>query len=900
EALDALRQIRRQGEPRLDFEQLTRRKDGSAFPARITLAPLDGEQFPAGSVLYTLTELTRSPIDELFPAAVTPEVERLRRLAEINQAISSELEAEQILQQAVRHSAALVRAGSAAGAVLSPGGEHLGDPFLLSPAGAPIPELLGKSLGEQELALGLYVAGTAGPLLIPDLKAASKGSEGAAGDLAQRWTAVLSRWQRARVRSLILVPFTSGAERLGVMVFFRMAGEPVFSEEDLTALTTIGQQAGANVHNARLHRQQALRLRELKTLRSTLNQITGELNLPRLLGEITQQSVDLLRATGGELSLYHPAQQACEVVVSYQMPDDRTGRRFALNDGAAGTVAASQRPMIVDNITKWPGEPPNYADLPPAAALLMPLTAGLNLVGVILVADTNQRRVFSADDVRLLGLFAQQASVAIENARLVREARSEAAEAETLRQASAVVTATLKPTEIIDRILEQLARVVPYDRSAVHIVRDGETELVGGRGFADPKAMVGQRFKLDERNPATQVIRESRPLLFEDVQRHFEGPPPAENHVRAWMGVPMVIHNRVIGLLTLDSGEEMRFAQRHVRLVSAFADQVAIALENARLYQRALQAAERLATLYTAGQEIAASLIPADVYDALRRAVTRLMPFDLMLLGRFNAEKTAYESLFYVTPEGHRLLHDEPLTSEPELVERLLAGKSMRTGRLDPNAVDRIVTSAQTGGKILSMLAVPQMIGGRVVGLMAVYSRRPQTYTSDDERLLELLASQSAVAIDNAHLFREVQEMAFTDPLTGLFNRRHFFELARNEFSRSLRYARPLAMIMIDLDSFKEFNDRYGHFTGDQVLVGLAQRFQESLRGVDLIGRYGGEEFIVLLPETGGQQALEVAERLRRRVAETAIETGKGPLGVTVSLGVGVYSPECDSLETLI
>lgn len=901
--LDALRAVRSQGRPKCEFIQLTRRKDGSTFNARVTLTPLQGKPYPPDSVLYTLTPLEQRPPAPPEPAESAEsvaEAEFLRQVNEINQKISRQLDADRVLQTALKQAGKLTNAESAAGAILIASGERLGSPFIVNPTAALLPHL-----GEREMALALYLTGVSGPLLITDLaerlESSASAEEMPTPELVQQWTAVLKRWHRADMRSVILAPFASGADRLGIMAFFRGNEQPPFDERDLAALTAIGQQAGVTIHNARLHRQAALRLRELNTLRNTLNQITGELDLPRLLKEITQQAVDLLQASGGELSLYYPNQHMLEVVVSHNMPEDRSGQRFEPGDGAAGAVAASLHPMIVDNFEKWNGEPPQYPDLPPAAVLLMPLTAGSVLVGVILVADADKRRVFSADDVRLLGLFAQQASVAIQNAHLVREARTEAEEAETLRQASAVVTATLKPTEIIDRILEQLARVVPYDRSAVHIVRDGEIELVGGRGFDDPKGVVGLRFKLDERNPATRVIRTGKPLLFEDVQAHFQDFPllPHE-HIRAWMGVPMVIHDRVIGLLTLDAGDEVRFTQRQVRLVSAFADQVAIALENARLYQRALQSADRLATLYTAGQEIAASLIPADVYDAVRRAVTRLIPYDLMLLGRFNAEKSAYESLYYATPEKQRLLHDEPLASESELVERLLAGKSMRTGQLDPTTVERIVGGAQQGSQVRSMLAVPQLIGGRVIGLMAVYSHKPQTYSSDDERLLELLASQAAVAIDNAHLFREAQEMAFTDPLTGLFNRRHFFTMARNEFTRSQRYARPLALLMIDIDRFKDFNDRYGHFTGDQVLAGLAQRFRDSLRAVDLIGRYGGEEFIVMLPETGGQQAIEVAERLRRRVEAFAIETGKGPLSVTVSLGVAVYTPDCDRLETLI
>ena len=134
-----------------------------------------------------------------------------------------------------------------------------------------------------------------------------------------------------------------------------------------------------------------------------------------------------------------------------------------------------------------------------------------------------------------------------------------------------------------------------------------------------------------------------------------------------------------------------------------------------------------------------------------------------------------------------------------------------------------------------------------------------------------------------------MQELATRDPLTGVFNRRHFFQLARSELERAGRYLRPISLLMLDADYFKRINDTYGHLAGDQVLQAITARCRETLREIDVVARYGGEEFLVLLPETGAAAALLVAERLRERIGREPVPTDVGPVEVRVTLGVASY-----------
>jgi diguanylate cyclase (GGDEF)-like protein len=149
-------------------------------------------------------------------------------------------------------------------------------------------------------------------------------------------------------------------------------------------------------------------------------------------------------------------------------------------------------------------------------------------------------------------------------------------------------------------------------------------------------------------------------------------------------------------------------------------------------------------------------------------------------------------------------------------------------------------------------------------------------------------------------LFQEIHSLALTDPLTGLQNRRSLFNLGRIEFARSSRLYRPFSCLMLDIDHFKQFNDTYGHPTGDQVLGQVAECAKRSIREVDLIGRYGGEEFLFFLPETDLLTAQRVAERLRASIEKMPIRVSEQELHVTVSIGVSRKDENTLELETLI
>lgn len=201
---------------------------------------------------------------------------------------------------------------------------------------------------------------------------------------------------------------------------------------------------------------------------------------------------------------------------------------------------------------------------------------------------------------------------------------------------------------------------------------------------------------------------------------------------------------------------------------------------------------------------------------------------------------------------------------------------------------------------IRSELCVPLNTGDRVIGVINMESERVEAFDEADLNLLTTFADQLAIAMERARLFKRAEQLAITDELTGLYNRRHFFDLAKTEFARARRYQHPLGVMMLDVDHFKRVNDTYGHAVGDAVLAKIARRLKDNCRKVDILARYGGEEFSLILPETELSAVLDTAERLRGCIAHHAIDTGDESLSVTISLGVTALSKNTPDLSSLI
>lgn len=188
---------------------------------------------------------------------------------------------------------------------------------------------------------------------------------------------------------------------------------------------------------------------------------------------------------------------------------------------------------------------------------------------------------------------------------------------------------------------------------------------------------------------------------------------------------------------------------------------------------------------------------------------------------------------------------------------------------------------------VRSLMLSPMLSEGHTVGLLRAESPFPDIFSKDDLRLFTIISDLGGVAAENAHLYQCAQELAITDGLTGLYLRRFFNQRFEEELERYREHGTPFSLIILDLDHFKRINDRLGHLAGDQVLAQLGEALRAEARVADLICRFGGEEFALILPNTNLEGALVMAERIRSRIAQREFQVNNEPLKLTVSLGIG-------------
>ena len=194
-------------------------------------------------------------------------------------------------------------------------------------------------------------------------------------------------------------------------------------------------------------------------------------------------------------------------------------------------------------------------------------------------------------------------------------------------------------------------------------------------------------------------------------------------------------------------------------------------------------------------------------------------------------------------------------------------------------------------------LALPLTSRARRVGLLLLIPPADSGYDDGQLRVAAALVEQGMVAYHNALLYRQVEQLAGTDPLTGLHNRRQFFKLSTDLFDAARETNQPLAALMVDIDHFKGINDTHGHAAGDDVIREVAGRLRSMLRETDVLGRYGGEEFVLILPGHAAGALASLGERLRRCVADAAVQTRSGPLDVTISVGTTHLRPKDRTLD---
>lgn len=289
-----------------------------------------------------------------------------------------------------------------------------------------------------------------------------------------------------------------------------------------------------------------------------------------------------------------------------------------------------------------------------------------------------------------------------------------------------------------------------------------------------------------------------------------------------------------------------------------------------------------------------------EVLDRILTNIGRVLPYDsveVLLIEDNHARVVRSQANVLLDHATIQNISPFALDAVPDYRKMATTGKSIVTPdiRLKPDWI--LLPGTEW---IRSLIATPICIRDEVIGFLSVNSSVPGFYTEAYADRLEAFADQAAIAIENARMFSEREQQALTDSLSGLYNRRALFDIGQREVERSLRLNHPLSAVMIDIDRFKAINDTYGHLVGDDVIRALVKLMHANVRSIDLIGRLGGDEFIIILLENGQTDGCRIAERIRRGVENIRLQTAQGSVHFTISLGVAELSQDAANLVDLI
>ncbi|MEW6401167.1 MAG: diguanylate cyclase [Chloroflexota bacterium] len=458
--------------------------------------------------------------------------------------------------------------------------------------------------------------------------------------------------------------------------------------------------------------------------------------------------------------------------------------------------------------------------------------------------------------------------------------------------------------ELLENILAAAGEIVNTSHGFIDLVSEPEGDLRMRVQMGLFQHMVNIPLKPGQ-GLVGKVWQSGEPLIVDDYDS-WEGRIPEREPrlVQAAVGIPLKSGEKVVGVLVLahQHAAHEKFDEQKVGALKQFAALAALTIDNVRLYESAKNAADRMLILYRATQEISASLEIEQVCAAIQHATEQIMPCEEFVIDLYDPQTNEIISLYAIEKPGKRV-------HLPSYVaDHGLAGHIIHTAEsvllnseqeINQSGIDFELFGPEPS--TVSILAVPLKRKGEVVGMISAQSYTPHSYSTQDQELLEVLAAHAASAIENARLFSHAQLLAATDAVTRLYNRHRFFELAEREFRRAHRYARPLAVLMIDIDHFKVVNDTYGHATGDETLFNIARCIHRELRETDILGRYGGDEFIALLPETGVGHAQVLARRLCKQLERLKVKPSSREGGeITASIGIASLDEADERLADLL
>jgi len=524
--------------------------------------------------------------------------------------------------------------------------------------------------------------------------------------------------------------------------------------------------------------------------------------------------------------------------------------------------------------------------------LFIPLRGTAGIIGSISVDDPVDRNVPTMASIEPVASLANFAALAVERVHKMNQMRRQKDRLHGLWSFGK----ELSEADTIDTLCELAVRRIrddmDYDYCAIWIVDGSDLVLLGASAKPlfppDELSAKGLRGPIEGQGISRWAVRFNEPVIVPDVQldERYNG---SRSSIRSVISIPIPNRKGPLGAIIVESQRLADFGDEDLEVLSALASQLSVAVA-------ARRRRETLDRIYAFGQRVAAS-------TSVDQVVSHTLD---LLVDQFDEELCEF---FLLDERGDLILADIRGPYAGRGIERgwVLPPGSGAIGWVARNKRGVLIEDVSSDPRYLesfeitrSEAAVPVLVSDRLFGVLNVESRSVSFFDEEDRLILEVIANHLATALSHLSSQASLRDQAVRDPLTGLFNRHYFNSLIAPELSRSDRYEHPLTLMMVDVDGFRAINNRFGHLKGDEVLTEVALCLRENVRSADRVIRYGGDEFLVFMPETD-KEAPPVADRLREKI--TAVPRRAGLDDVDIGLSIGIYTRQphdTRSLESIL
>lgn len=515
--------------------------------------------------------------------------------------------------------------------------------------------------------------------------------------------------------------------------------------------------------------------------------------------------------------------------------------------------------------------------------LFIPLRGDGGIIGTISIDDPVDPSVPTVASIEPVAFLANFAAFAVERVFKLKRLRKQANQLHGLAALGSELATINSERALCEVTAARVQQGMDYEICGIYLL-DGMRfvhEACSIRNDVSKANIseIGERVVPDGPGVSRWVLRHGKPAIIPDVSKD---PIYAGSHdaIRSYIAVPIIGRKRSLGVIYAASQRLAAFGDQDREILSTVASHLSTSLI-------AVRRQSALNRIFEFGQQLAVASVQSQAITSTLDFLVEQFDFQLSSILMLQEDGSLLGSSAGGAFSNRRIEPGWETSRDSGIIGWVAWNK---TSLIVPDvSQDDRYNEALSSTR--SELAVPILFDHSLLGVINIESAQLNFFDDEDQRLIEVVANQLATALANISSQATFREQAIRDPLTGLFNRHYFNSIIASELSRSDRYQHPLSLMMIDVDGFRAVNNRLGHLKGDEVLQSVARMIESNVRDSDRVIRYGGDEFLVFMPETDDQTTSQrVAARLREEIETVLQETDAGELGLVLGLSIGIYT----------